>query len=140
MLKKSHPLRKYMTNGGKNEKKYYFVKILLCDNLKILLCDNFPSALFISLTPIFQGQFGVIGCMILMKEFVSLTTAAMEIRKRYFFNNHWKILQEQKCFIKNMNLTDANYHWKNWVDWILDTWWNKTLKPQKGIFSVQKVK
>ena len=33
-----------------------------------------------------------------------------------------------------MNLTDANYHWKNWVDWILDTWWDKTLQPQKCTF------
>ena len=24
-----------------------------------------------------------------------------------------------------MNLTDANYHWKNSVDWIIDTWWDK---------------
>ena len=87
MLKKSHPLRKYMTNDGKNEKKILLCEDIICDNLKILLCDNFPSALFISLTPISQGQFGVIGCMILMKEFVSLTTVAMEIRKRYFFNN-----------------------------------------------------
>ena len=72
--------------------------------------------------------------MILMKEFVSLITVAMGIRERHFFNNQWKVLQEEKCFIENMNLTDANYHWKNWVDWILDTWWDKTLQPQKGRF------
>ena len=33
-----------------------------------------------------------------------------------------------------MNLTDANYHGKNWVDWILDTYWDKTLQPQKCTF------
>ena len=72
--------------------------------------------------------------MILMKEFVSLITVSMGIRERHFFNNQWKIPQEEKCFIENMKLTDANYHWKNWVDWILDTWWDKTLPPQKGTF------
>ena len=64
--------------------------------------------------------------MILMKEFVSLKTVAMEIGKRRFFNDQWKMLQEEKYLIKNMNLTDLNYHWKKWVDWILDTWWDKT--------------
>ena len=57
-----------------------------------------------------------------MKEFVSLTTVSMEISKRNFFNDQWRMLQEEKCLTKNMNLTDANYDWKNWVDWILDTW------------------
>ena len=51
-----------------------------------------------------------------MKEFVSLTTVAMEIGKRQFLNDQWKMLQKEKCFIKNMNLKDANYHWKDWVD------------------------
>ena len=78
--------------------------------------------------------------MILMKEFVSLTTVAMEIGKRHFFNDQWKILQEEKCFIKNISLTDANYHWKNLVDWILDTWWDKTLQPQKCTFSEKESK
>ena len=68
--------------------------------------------------------------MVLRKEFVSLITVAMEIGKRHFFNEQWKMLQEEKCFIKNMNLAHANYHWKNWVDWILDTQWDKTLQPQ----------
>ena len=69
--------------------------------------------------------------MILMKEFVSLTTVAMEIGKRHFFNDQWKILQEEKYLIKNMNVTDANYHWKKWVDWILDTWWDKNVASSK---------
>ena len=46
--------------------------------------------------------------MILTKEFVSLATVAMEIGKRHFFNDQGKILREEKCFIKNTNLTDAN--------------------------------
>ena len=59
-----------------------------------------------------------------MKAFVSLTTVAMEIGKRHFFNDQWKILQEKKYLFENLNLTDANHHLKNWVDWVLDTWWN----------------
>ena len=34
-----------------------------------------------------------------------------------------------------MNLKDVNYYSKNWVDWILDTWWDKTLQPQRCTFS-----
>ena len=30
--------------------------------------------------------------------------------------------------------------WKNGVDWILGTWWDKTMQPQKFIFSVQEPK
>ena len=48
-----------------------------------------------------------------MKEFVSLTTAAVKIGKRHFFNDQCKMLQEEKQLFKNMNLTDANYHLKN---------------------------
>ena len=33
-----------------------------------------------------------------------------------------------------MNLTDAKYHWKNWIDWILDSWWAKTSQSQKYTF------
>ena len=51
---------------------------------KIQLCDNLYSALFICLTPFSQGCLGLIGCMILMEEFVSLTTVAMEIGKKNF--------------------------------------------------------
>ena len=27
-----------------------------------------------------------------------------------------------------------NKHWKNWVDWIIDTWGDKILQPQKVTF------
>ena len=33
-----------------------------------------------------------------------------------------------------MNLTDTNYHWKNKMGWIFDTWWDKILQPQKWTF------
>ena len=39
-----------------------------------------------------------------------------------------------------MSLTYANYHWKNWVDWILDTWWDKTLPHQKCTISKKEPK
>ena len=38
----------------------------------------------------------------LMKKFVSLTTVAIEIVKRHFLNDQWKMLQEEKRFIKKM--------------------------------------
>ena len=36
--------------------------------------------------------------------------------------------------IKNSNLTDTNYHWKIWVDWIFDTWWDNVLDSEKWTF------
>ena len=45
----------------------------------IQLCDKFSSIIFICLTPFSQLQFGPIGCMILMKEYVPLTNAAMKM-------------------------------------------------------------
>ena len=78
--------------------------------------------------------------MIVIKELVSLTAVAMEIGKRHFFNSQGKILQEEKYLFKSMNLTDANYHWKNWVHWILDTWWDKSLEPQNIHFEEKSQK
>ena len=42
----------------------------------------------ICLTPFSQLWLGLIDCMILMKEYVFLTTAAMKIGKRDFYSNH----------------------------------------------------
>ena len=55
---------------------------------KIQLCDKFSSVIFICLIPFSQLQFGVTGCMILMKEYVSMTTAAMKMGKRSFYSDH----------------------------------------------------
>ena len=44
---------------------------------KIQLCDKFSSVIFICLTLFSQLQLGLIGCMISVKGYVSLTTAAM---------------------------------------------------------------
>ena len=38
--------------------------------------------------------------MILVKEFVSLTNVAMEMSKIHFFNDQWKIFQEEKAYLK----------------------------------------
>ena len=44
--------------------------------------------IIICLTPFSQLQFGLIGCMILMREYVSLTTAAMKMGKRHIYSDH----------------------------------------------------
>lgn len=38
--------------------------------------------------------------MILMIEFVSLRIVAMEIGKIHFFNDQWKIVREEKSYLK----------------------------------------
>ena len=53
--------------------------------------DKCSSVIFICLTLIqfdSQLQFGVIDCMILMKKYVSLTTASMKMGKRDFHSDH----------------------------------------------------
>ena len=65
---------------------------------KMQLCDNLYSALFICLTPFSQGYLGLIGCMILMEEFVSLTIVAMEIGKNIF---QWSMKNTSKGKILN---------------------------------------
>ena len=94
MLNKSHPLSRYKANSGKNKKKclmhfdheaWVFV---LSNWHKIQLCDKFSSVIFVCLTPFSPLKFGLIGCMILMKKYVSLTTAAMKMGKRLFYSDH----------------------------------------------------
>ena len=55
---------------------------------KIQLCDKFSSVIFMCLTPISQLQFGLIGCMILITEYVSLTTTAVKMVTRHFYSDH----------------------------------------------------
>lgn len=55
---------------------------------KIHLYDNFTSVIFICFTAFFQGKFGRIDCIILMKEFASLKIVPLQIGKRHFFTDH----------------------------------------------------
>ena len=55
---------------------------------KIQLFDKFSSVIFICVTPFSQFQFRLIVCMILMKEYVSLTTAAVKMDKIHFYSDH----------------------------------------------------
>ena len=54
---------------------------------KIQLCDKFSSVIFICLTQFSQLQIRLVGCMIMMKEYVSLTTAAMKMGKKRFYSD-----------------------------------------------------
>ena len=62
-----------------------------------------------------RDSFGLIGCLIMIKLFVSQTIVAMETEKRYFFSycsNGFIIVtfsRRKKCFIKNVNLIDTYY-------------------------------
>ena len=76
----------------------------------LICCMIFSGRVWLICCMIFSGKVWLIGCMILMKKFVSLITAAIEVGKRHFFNNQWKMLPEEKCLIKNLNLTDASHH------------------------------
>ena len=94
MLNKSHPLSRYKANSGKNKNKCltHFdpgARVILLNKWhKIQLSEKFSSVIFIFLTPFFQIQFGLIGCMVLIKEYVSLKTAAIKMSKKYFYSDH----------------------------------------------------
>ena len=76
MLNKLHPFCSYKENSGKNLKK--------C----LTHFDPHASGVRPCLTPFSQLQFGLIGCMILMKKYVSLKTAPMKMGKRNFYSDH----------------------------------------------------
>ena len=95
MLNKSHSLSRYEANSGKNKNKkclmdfYPDARIFVLSNWdKIQLLWQIFFSNLICLTPFSQLQFGLLDCMILMKEYVSLTTAAMKMGKRYFYSDH----------------------------------------------------
>ena len=93
MLNKSHPLSKYKANSDKNKKSLMHFDpdardFVLSNWHKIKLCDKFSSVIFICLTPFSQLWFELIGCMILIKEYVSLTTAAMKMGEKHFCSTH----------------------------------------------------
>ena len=81
-------------NSGKNEKKCLMhfdldARVVVLSNwYKIQLCGKFSSVIFICLTPFSQLGVGLIVCMILMKKYVSLTNAAIEMGKKYFYSDH----------------------------------------------------
>ena len=94
MLNKSHPLSRYWGNSGRNKEKCLMnfipdARVFVLSNWhKIQLCEKFSSVICICLAPFSQLLFGLISCMILMNECVSLTTAAMKMGKMNFYNNH----------------------------------------------------
>ena len=47
---------------------------------------SFSNLIF--LAPFSQLQFGLTDCMILIKDYVSLKTTAMEMGKRHFYSDH----------------------------------------------------
>ena len=94
-----------------------------CNGTKdIYVYDKFSWGFFNCLTPFFQRQFGLINCIIFIKEFISLSMIAIEIGKRQFLSYYSNGSYEEKRFIKNLNLIDLTYHCKNLVDWISARW------------------
>ena len=64
------------------------------------LCGNFSSLILICLSLLF----GLISCIIMSKEFASVTVIAMEMGKRYIA----KVAKRKTCFIENVDLINSN--------------------------------
>ena len=92
MLNKFHPLSRCKANSGKDKQKCLMHfdtedRVFVFSNWhKIQLCDKFSTVIFNYLTPFCLLKFGLVNCMILMKEYVSLTIASMKMGKRHFYN------------------------------------------------------
>ena len=68
------------------------------------LCDNFSWLFFTCLTPFFQGELGLISCIKLLKKFLSIAMADMEIEKRHhnksiFYNWHIELNDWLICIV-----------------------------------------
>ena len=55
---------------------------------------------FLSVRLHFQRYFGMISCIVFMKEFISLTMVTMEIAKRQFISYHSNGCYEEKALSK----------------------------------------
>ena len=55
---------------------------------RVFVLSNWHKRQLCDKTPFSQLQFGLKGCMILMKEYVSLTTATMKMSQIHFFSDH----------------------------------------------------
>ena len=91
MLNKSHSLSRYKANSSKNKKKMFdafWPWKLGSLSLAIDTRYKFSSITFTCFTSFSQLQFDLIGCMILMKEYVSLTAGAMKMGKRHFYSDN----------------------------------------------------
>ena len=63
--------------------------LFLAIDTRYNFCDTFSrSSNLICLTPFSQLWLGLIDCMILMKEYVSLATAAMKMGKKDIYSDH----------------------------------------------------
>ena len=91
MLNKSYPFSRYKANSGKKYLIHFdpAARVFVLSNWHKIqhLWQIFFSNL-ICLTPFSELWLGLIDCMILMKEYVSLTTAAMKMGKRDFYSDH----------------------------------------------------
>ena len=93
MLNKLYSLSRYKTNSEENKKNVWCIFTLMLGSLSLAIDTryNFVTIFlqqFLSVRLHFLLQFGLIGCMILIKEYVSLTTAATKIGKRHFYSDH----------------------------------------------------
>ena len=109
-----------VTNCSKNPKINFWCILTLL--LGSLTYKNTFATIFLQLTlsiwfHFFQGWFGLIRCIIWWWDSF-LTKVTIEIGKTIFFSYRSNNSEDEKCIVKNMNLIDTYYHWKNLVDWI----------------------
>ena len=95
----------------------HFDTVTRVSDLQEHFCDNFSSVDFIYLIPFFSRMVWIDTLHNLMMRFF-LNKGYHRNRKNYFFSYRSNNSEDEKCIIKNMNLIDIYYHWKNLVDWI----------------------
>ena len=116
---------------------WYILKLLLGSltlrmGCKIYFCDNFSWEGFLYLIPFSSRIVWIDKLNDLLKRFFP-NKGFHGNRKNIFPVIIARVAEKEKCFIKNINLIDTYYHWKNWVDWI-SARPDKMLQPQKYTF------
>ena len=87
MLNKSHPLSRYKAKSGENKKIFGAFDL----DASVFVLSNWHKIQLlwqIFFSDLSQLWLGPIDCMILMKEYVSMTTAVMKMDKRDFYSDH----------------------------------------------------
>ena len=89
----SHPLSRYKENSGKNKNNVSCILTLvlgssfLATDTRHNFCDKFSSVILSVSLHFLKLYLGLIDCIILMKKYVSMTTAAMKVGKRHFYSD-----------------------------------------------------
>ena len=100
---------------------------------RIYFYGNFFWEFFICLTPFFRDKLNWLAALSWWMNLFPWQWLPWKYEKDHFSVIITIVAIRKKSSIKNLDLVDLNYHYKNWIDWI-SARWNKVSQPQKCTF------